>query len=122
MRLLLDTHILVWLINGDRRLDAAKREAFSTADSLHVSAVVGFEYAELQRRGRLPVDEPLAELIERFELQASDLPARSWEILPTFPDIHRDPIDRMLVAHALTEGMTILTADANIRRYPVPTI
>ncbi len=122
MKLLLDTHILVWLINGDRRLSTAKRDAFSMADSLHVSAVIAYEYAELQGRGRLPVDEPLTELIERFDLQPSDLPARSWQVLDTLPNIHRDPVDRMLIAHALIADMTILTADANIRRYPVPTI
>jgi PIN domain nuclease of toxin-antitoxin system len=47
---------------------------------------------------------------------------QSWEITAGLPLIHRDPVDRMLVAHALVDGMTILTADANIRRYPVPTI
>jgi PIN domain nuclease of toxin-antitoxin system len=55
----------------------------------------------------------------RFDMILDPLPAASWEQIASLPDIHRDPVDRMLIAHALVEGMTLLTADANIRRYPV---
>lgn len=98
------------------------QDAFGIADSLHVSAVIAYEYTEMQKRKRLPVDEPLTELISRFELKLDDLPARSFEQLKDLPLIHRDPIDRMLIAHALVTDMTILTADRHIRQYPVPTI
>jgi PIN domain nuclease of toxin-antitoxin system len=49
-----------------------------------------------------------------------DLPQDIWRVVGDLPDIHRDPLDRLLIAHALTEGMTLVTADTNIRRYPVP--
>lgn len=66
MRLLLDTQILVWMVNGDTRLRPDRIAAIASEDAaLHVSAVVAFEYADLQVRGRIPVDEPIAELIER---------------------------------------------------------
>lgn len=123
MRLLLDTQIIVWMVNGDRRLKADWIETISSQNaSLHVSSVVAFEYADLQQRGRIPTDEPLAELIERFELTMEGFPAECWQLAADLPQIHRDPVDRMLVAHALAGGFTLATADANIRKYPVATI
>jgi len=123
VQLLLDTQILVWMINGDRRLKRAWQDVIAAPDAdLQVSAVVAFEYTDLQLRGRLPVDEAISELESRFELQVVPFPARGWDILRSLPLVHHDPVDRMLVAHALLEGSPIVTADANIRRYPVPCI
>jgi len=123
VRLLLDTQILVWMVNGDRRLRGDWVAAISALDtSLHVSAVVAFEYADLQLRRRIPVDEALAELVDRFELAIERYPEDCWRLASDLPPIHRDPVDRMLVAHALAGGFTLATADATIRRYPVPVI
>jgi PIN domain nuclease of toxin-antitoxin system len=123
VRLLLDTQILVWMVNGDRRLRASWiAELTSAANSLHVSAAIAFEYTDLQSRGRVPVDETIAELADRFDLTVADLPADCWRIARQLPPIHCDPVDRMLVAHALAGGMALVTADADIRRYPVPCV
>jgi PIN domain nuclease of toxin-antitoxin system len=120
VRLLLDTQILVWMVNGDRRLTSVWQKAMASPDAdLCVSAVVACEYTDLQMRGRLPVDESMSELIERFTLAIEDFPADAWEILRELPQIHRDPVDRMLVAHAMRNDTTLITADANIRQYPV---
>lgn len=51
-----------------------------------------------------------------------DYPAEAYHVADSLPDIHRDPVDRMLIAHALHAGLPIVTADATIRRYPVRTI
>lgn len=123
MRLLIDTQILVWLVIGDKRLRPVQQDAlFDPGNELLVSAVIAFEYGDLQMRRRLPVDEPLTELQNRFGMSIIDYPADAWRTAIDLPKIHRDPVDRMLIAHALTEGMTLITADANIRRYPVPCI
>jgi PIN domain nuclease of toxin-antitoxin system len=123
VRLLLDTQILVWLVNGDRRLTEVFAAAISNPDtSLHVSAVVAYEYADLQRRGRIPVDEPMGELIARFDLAIEAFPADCWQSAAHLPAIHRDPVDRMLIAHALHDDMTLVTDDAYIRKYPVKLI
>lgn len=121
VRLLLDTQILVWLVNGDRRLHREWTARIKDpASELHISAVIAFEYTDLQRRNRLPIDEPISELVTRFDMQLATLPTEAWQAISKLPDIHRDPVDRMLIAHALVSGMTLLTADANIQRYPVP--
>ncbi|HMO76276.1 MAG TPA: type II toxin-antitoxin system VapC family toxin [Sphingopyxis sp.] len=121
MRLLIDTQILVWLVIGDKRLRPIQQKAlFDPGNQLFVSAAIAFEYCDLQTRKRLPVDESLTEIESRFGMSVIDYPADAWRAAIDLPKIHRDPVDRMLIAHALTEGMTLVTADANIRRYPVP--
>src|SRR5690606_23740747 len=123
VRLLLDTQMLVWMVIGDPRLRPDVVRAITDPEtSLHVSAVVAYEYADLQVRRRLPVTETLDELAERFDLTFEALPADCWRIASELPPIHGDPVDRMLVAHALAEGWTLATADAKIRRYPVPSL
>lgn len=111
------------MISGDTRLRPEWIEAISDeAASLCVSAAVAFEYSDLQQRRRLPVTETIAEFLERFDCEVEALPADCWRRAGSLPPIHRDPVDRMLVAHALEAGMTLVTADANIRRYPVPCV
>ncbi len=108
------------MVNGDRRLTPSFVTALQNPDAtLHVSAVTAYEYADLQNRKRIPVDEPLAELIDRFDLSIEPFPANCWQVAALLPDIHRDPVDRMLIAHALSADMTLVTADQFIRRYSV---
>ena len=77
MRLLLDTQILVWMVNGDKRLRAEWVEAIVNPESsLHVSAVVAFEYSDLQVRQRIAIEEPISELMERFDLVVEVFPGR----------------------------------------------
>ncbi len=123
MDLLLDTQILVWLQTGDTRLRQPVREAlFDSRNDLCVSAVTAWEFSDLVKRGRLPALGTLDMLIRDYGLRVVDFPARVWPLVMAMPDIHRDPIDRMLIAHALVDGFTLVTADAAIRQYPVKTL
>ena len=123
MRLLLDTHILLWLVLNDRRLPAAQRATLGDPDNaMIVSPVVAYELTHLQRTRRIPLSEPIDRLQQLTGFELVDLPRDAWRSVADLPDIHRDPIDRLLVSHALCEEMAIVTADANIRRYPVPCI
>ena len=120
MRLLLDTHILVWAPTGDPRLSKAAIAALENPESeLFVSAVTAFEFADLQKRGRFAMTEPLSDFADLMGLQFIDFPSACWSLAASLPDIHRDPVDRMLVAHALVLDMTLVTADVMMRRYPV---
>lgn len=121
--LLLDTQILVWLQTGDARLRQQVQEAlFDSRNALCVSAVTAWEFSDLVKRGRLPALGSLDQLIRDYGLSVVDFPARVWPVVMALPDIHRDPIDRMLIAHALVDGYTLVTADATIRQYPVKTL
>lgn len=120
MQLLIDTHILVWIVLDDRRLSAAQRDALGDPEnSIVFSAVNAYELAHLQQLRRIPIEESIGKLQELVGFELADLPSDAWSYVESLPDIHRDPLDRLLIAHALSSGMTVVTADESIRRYPV---
>jgi PIN domain nuclease of toxin-antitoxin system len=122
LALLLDTHILVWIANGDTRLSKAALDAVMDPDNaLFLSAVNAWEYADLEKRGRFAGAGPLEPLLETLEIKTLDLPASVWSAAASLPDIHRDPIDRMMIGHAQMADLTLVTADRKVRKYPVKT-
>ena len=122
MNLLLDTHAVIWFLGGRDDLHREAREAIETADRVYVSAASIWEMATKVARGSLeaPPDFP-----HRL-LDLGMLPlALEWEharVAGGLPLHHRDPFDRMLVAQAIVERLTIVTRDEAIGRYPVPVI
>lgn len=121
LALLLDTHILAWVASGGKRLTASLLDQLAL-ESLFVSAVIAFEYEDLRLRGRFDDDVPLAALQADLGFDLLDFPAQLSVEAAALPPIHRDPVDRMLVAHALSTGMTLVTADRNIHKYAAPCI
>ena len=118
MRILLDTHLLLWWLEGSPSLSAQARELISDPENtVFVSAVSLWEIWLKQSLGklRLPVDfsEKLAaEAFESLPLLASH-PTQ----VSLLPWIHRDPFDRMLVAQAQVEKLILLTADEALTAY-----
>ena len=120
--LLIDTQVLIWMAVDQYRLSRRFRERLGDIRTeVQVSAVTAFEFADLQRRRRLPISDPLNEIRARFDLEIVDFPAAAWTIATRLPAIHGDPVDRMLIAHAIVADSTLVTADKLIRRYPVAT-
>lgn len=108
------------MATGDPRLRQVDEAVLADPSRpLCISAVVAFELADLQHRGRIALEEPLDFLQPKMDLQLLDLPADCWRIAAQLPAIHRDPVDRMLIAHAMLDDMILVTADRTIRRYPV---
>ena len=123
MKLLIDTHILVWMVLGDQRLTAEQHNALANPDNdIVLSAVNAYELAHLQHLRRIPLEEPIDQLQELVGFELADLPASAWTKVKDLPDLHRDPLDRLLVAHALVSDMTLVSADQCIRQYPVMVI
>jgi len=87
-----------------------------------VSAITAWEYADLQKRRRLPTTEDILHLQSLYGFELLDFPSSAWALAEELPDIHRDPVDRMFIAHAIAADLTIVTADRSIRRYPVKTL
>ncbi|MEK6789135.1 MAG: type II toxin-antitoxin system VapC family toxin [Pseudomonadota bacterium] len=117
MRLLLDTHAVLWLLAGDERLRPAL-PMLAQADSVHVSAASWWELAIKIGLGRLQLN--LADI--RAGAAASgllELPVTGShsEALLRLPAYHKDPFDRMLVAQAMSEPMFLLTHDAQVAKY-----
>jgi PIN domain nuclease of toxin-antitoxin system len=114
---------LVWTTLGDRRLPTHVRDLIlSGADGLSISAVTAWEFTELELRGRLPEELTLEEVVRGLSVTVLDLPAQVWTVAKKLPPLHRDPIDRMMIAHAILAQLPIVTSDATMRRYPVQSL
>ena len=124
MRLLLDTHVLLWRMTGNDRLPAAAiRLMDEQADELLASAVSVWEVAikwALRKGG--PDDMPLSGT--RFAAALGDVGITVLPILPAhaalteqLPPVHRDPFDRLLIATAQHEGLSLLTCDTLLKDY-----
>ena len=122
MNLLLDTHAILWFVAGERELRNDARTAIESAERTYVSSASIWELAVKHARGRLITPERLPERLR--ELGFIEL-ALGWEhaqVAGELPMHHRDPFDRMLVAQAIVEQLTIVTRDPMIGRYGVPVI
>jgi PIN domain nuclease of toxin-antitoxin system len=113
--LLLDTHIFVWIRTAPEILVAAERRALDSAAPRFISAISIWEIAILASRGRIAADERLFVLPQGFELLPV-LPEHCKELLQ-LPHHHRDPFDRMLIARARVEGLSLITRDRAIAAY-----
>ena len=124
MKLLLDTHLLLWAAGRPDRLSEAARELLiNPGNELHFSAASLWEVAIKSALGRADfrVD---ARLLRRNLLDNGylELPITSLHAVNIYslPRLHKDPFDRILLSQALSEGITLLTADAELSRYPSP--
>ncbi|MCY3784042.1 MAG: type II toxin-antitoxin system VapC family toxin [Chloroflexi bacterium] len=122
-RLLMDTHVLLWALGAEQMLGNDVRQALTDPrNDVFVSAASVWEVAIKSALGKLRAPEHLAAAVEAAgftELPVTFIHAEQAGSLPT---IHGDPFDRMLVAQAQIEGLTLVTADANMLRYPVRTM
>lgn len=124
MRLLLDTHALLWWALDDRRLGSKARQAIATSTEVYVSAASIWEMAIKLGLGKLelvslePEDLPtLPERLGFLELAISSVHAARVADLPTH---HGDPFDRLLLAQAICESLVVVTADKRFVPYGVP--
>jgi len=127
MRLLLDTHVFVWMHGDPDRLSRRARELLVDADTeLHLSVVVPWELGIKLARERLTLPEPLEEYVmsRARDARMSWLSIALAHVLEAvaLPPHHADPFDRMLVGQARAERLTLLTADPWIARYDVEII
>lgn len=118
MRLLLDTHVLLWVMTDNPSLSPTARETISKATVVYASAVSIWEVSIKAALGKLKLDQDRfmkALLATGFE----PLPV-TWEhadAVHRLPAIHRDPFDRMLIAQAVSEPLHLMTANKLLVRY-----
>jgi PIN domain nuclease of toxin-antitoxin system len=124
MKLLLDTHILLWTIAASRRLSAAARALIGEpGNEPTFSSVSLWEVAIKAGRGRDDFRIDVSSLRRGlFNNGYAELPVTGEHAvaLGGLPAIHGDPFDRMLVAQAIVEGLTLVTSDPAVAKYPGP--
>ena len=127
MKLLLDTHIFLWLQSDPRRLnDDALTIVTDPTTELLLSAASAWEIAIKSALGRLQLPEPPQIYVRtRMEISATDGLAIDFNhalAVASLPLHHRDPFDRILIAQAQQESIALVTADTNIMAYDLDVI
>ena len=120
MKLLLDTHVVLWWQRDDRRLTQAARRAIASADIVWVSAVSGWEVAIKIALGKLRLDEPFEVLLAADDFTELPLTLAHVAELPAIAPRHADPFDRALLAQARLEHATFVSHDRALAPYGVP--
>lgn len=122
-RLLLDTHVLLWWLQNNRRL--GKRAHKLIADphnEIYISAVSGWEIAIKRNTGKLKIPDEIDDAVEQSGFLHLPVTFFHGQQAGQLPPHHRDPFDRMLIAQAQAEGLTIITSDEHFEPYGIRTI
>ena len=124
MKLLIDSHALLWRLTDHPRLSEAADAAISDPDNeAFVSAAVGYELNYKQRRGRLPqLPEGLTRRLRRDGMEILAISLEHALAAASLPGPHRDPWDRIMMAQALAEECRVVTIDPVFAEYGVPVL
>ena len=123
LRLLSDSHVLLWMITRERRIRQATLAAIlNPGNQVYVSAASVWEIEIKRAAGRLQAPDNLIEFIDNSGFIELVVTFHHGDSAARLPMHHRDPFDRMLVAQAQTEGLTLTTDDSLIAMYDVPTM
>jgi PIN domain nuclease of toxin-antitoxin system len=118
VRLLLDTHVFLWWRADAPELPAAARTAMlDRANDVYVSAAVAWEIAIKRALGRLEFEGRVADAVAEEGFLPLAIQLAHADEVSRLPALHRDPFDRLLIAQARTESLTIVTADPVFRKY-----
>ncbi len=126
MKALLDTHVWLWMLAAPERLGSARRLVEDPRNELLLSAASVWELAIKASLGRLSLPQPAERFVPDRVRRTGVVPlAIEHEhalAAAALPPLHRDPFDRLLVAQARALDVPLMTADAQVLRYDVPTI
>lgn len=124
MKVLLDTHILLWWVLDDPKLSTAHREIISDpANEICVSSASGWEIATKHRLGKLPeagdVPVRLSYYVRKAGFLVLEISLEHALAAGALSGEHKDPFDRMLIAQARLENLPVITVDSVFQRYGV---
>lgn len=123
MNLLLDTHALLWWLDDQPTLSEKARAAIANPQNVVlISAVVIWEIRIKQALGKLKVPRNFRKVLDEQPFEMLDITADHAHNVGDLPSHHRDPFDRMLVAQAKAEGLTLITRDTHLKRYRISII
>jgi PIN domain nuclease of toxin-antitoxin system len=122
VKLLLDTHIFLWYVSGDRRVDSGLREIIANAEAVYLSVVSVWEVTIKYQVGKLSLPEAphpwVSDQRERHGIESLPIDEATIAHLLKLEPHHRDPFDRILVCQAIEHQLRIVTVDPVLARYP----
>lgn len=121
MRLLLDTHVVIWWDLGAPLSPEAHR-AILEADEVFVSAVSAWEVAIKSALGKIRSTRTIELVTQENGFRELPILMRHGDAVRALPEVHRDPFDRLLIAQARVEGLLVVTRDTALRAYDVGTV
>jgi PIN domain nuclease of toxin-antitoxin system len=127
MKILLDTHAYLWYIAGDTQLSAAARNAIeSETNDIFISSVSLWEITIKNSIGKLPLATPVTNIVDRYVKEngfnSLNICASDLLCLHELPWHHRDPFDRMLIAQAQSNKLTLISKDSKMGQYEITVI
>lgn len=122
MRLLLDTHVVLWELQGSRTVGRAAQTAIERASEVSFSVVSFAEIGVKAAIGKLTVPDDFHEHVVRSGLRILGLAPEHGLAAADLPMHHRDPFDRLLISQARAEGLTFVTADRRVAEYDLSVI
>ncbi len=118
-RLLLDTHVFLWWQEASDRLAPHVADRIANASEVHVSVATAWELAIKVAAGKLRLGESFADAVEENRFGLLPITLDHVAVVASMPLHHRDPFDRMLIAQARHEQLTLVTHDREFGAYPV---
>ncbi|MFD3332307.1 type II toxin-antitoxin system VapC family toxin [Streptomyces sp. NPDC058700] len=122
MKLLIDTHVVIWWLLDSPQLSGDVKDLLDMEEHAYVSAVTPWELSVKQALGKLDGPADLPERARDCQLKSLPIVAEHGIRAGQLPPHHRDPFDRILIAQAQTEGLTLVTRDKHIPLYDVPVL
>ena len=123
MNILLDTHVLIWALENNQTLSELSRNSIINGSNLvFVSSISVWEIGIKRSLGKLDAPDNLLEEIREHRFSPLNISLEHAQLAGHLPHIHKDPFDRMLVAQAITEKLTLVTRDELIPKYDVRTL
>lgn len=120
MKVLLDTHILLWWMTGSPQLaESAALLIADTSNTIFVSAASVWELRIKESLGKISLPANFLETLEEESFENLSITMRHADQVARLPLLHRDPFDRILVAQAQLDGLTLITKDEILSKYPV---
>lgn len=120
MNILLDTHALIWALENNPTLSEAAKGAIISGENLvFVSSISIWEIGIKVSLGKLKVPDNLQEELQKHRFSPLNITHDHAEFAAKLPNIHKNPFDRMLIAQAKTESLTLITRDEHICKYDV---
>lgn len=122
MRLLLDTHAIIWLAHELHKVPQRVITTLADAEISYASVASAWEYGVKRAKQQTTLAISFVDLLAGADIEPLGLDFACHSYAESLPPIHSDPFDRMLIAQALHHRLTLVTSDRTIQRYPVDTI